>query len=70
MNNNKKIDSSNYDRRSEWKPSPRPDWMATLNQLGENLDIKSIVPLSSTSLINQAVSNAGLSDFGGGRWLQ
>ncbi|MDB6063266.1 MAG: hypothetical protein JWM78_3369, partial [Verrucomicrobiaceae bacterium] len=42
----------------------------TLNQLGENLDIKSIVPLSSTSLINQAVSNAGLSDFGGGRWLQ
>lgn len=61
---------SSYDRRAEWTPTPRPDWMATLNKLGKGLNIRSIVPLQPESLIIEAIENTGLSDFGDEGWVQ
>jgi hypothetical protein len=59
-----------YDRRTEWKPAPRPEWVARLNEEGEHLNIESIVPLDEQSLLNEAMRNTGLSDFGSGNWLE
>lgn len=60
--------TAQFDRREQWTPAPRPDWMATLNTLGERLDIATMVPLTAASLIDQAIANTGLEDFGEGRW--
>lgn len=65
-----KSEASNYDRRQEWQASPRPEWVATLNSLGQGLDINAIVPLSPESLMEAAMRNTGLSDFGETQWLQ
>lgn len=59
-----------FDRRTKWVPNPRPEWMSILNALGEVLDGESIVPLTASSLIETAVANTGLSDFGGDRWRE
>lgn len=59
-----------YDRRTDWKPAPRPEWVARLNQEGEILNIKSIVPLDEESLLGEARKNTGLDDFGDGNWLE
>jgi hypothetical protein len=59
-----------YDRRTDWKPAPRPDWVARLNEEGETLNIKSIVPLDETSLLTEARKNTGLDDFGDDNWLE
>ena len=61
---------ADFDRRAQWKPAPRPEWMATLNAVTNGIDQASAVPLTAASLIGQAVANTGLSDFGGGDWLQ
>lgn len=58
-----------FDRRSTWKPAPRPDWVARLNEEGEHLKIGSIVPLDEHSLLEEARRNTGLSDFGDDDWL-
>lgn len=58
-----------YDRRTDWKPAPRPEWVARLNEEGETLNIKSIVPLDEVSLLSEARKNTGLDDFGDGNWL-
>lgn len=57
-----------YDRRGAWKPTPRPEWMAKLNALGEGLDVRGIIPLRPESLIAQAIESTGLDDFGEGDW--
>ena len=59
-----------YDRRTDWKPAPRPEWVARLNEEGEHLNIKSIVPLDEESLLTEARKNTGLDDFGNDRWLE
>ncbi|MBY0400557.1 sulfotransferase [Myxococcota bacterium] len=59
-----------YDRRSTWKPAPRPEWVARLNEEGEHLNIASIVPLDEDSLLAEARKNTGLDDFGSDRWLE
>ena len=59
-----------YDRRTDWKPAPRPEWVARLNEEGEHLNIRSIVPLDETSLLTEARTNTGLDDFGNDRWLE
>ena len=59
-----------YDRRTEWKPAPRPEWVARLNEEGEILDIKSIVPLDEESLLRAARQNTGLDDFDDDGWLE
>ena len=59
-----------YDRRTTWKPAPRPEWVARLNEEGETLAIRSIVPLDEASLLAEARRNTGLDDFGEDRWLE
>lgn len=53
-----------YQRKEHWTPTPRPQWVQTLNEQGAKLDMASVVPLDSESLIAQAVKNTGLGDFG------
>lgn len=57
------------DRRAQWQPKPRPEWLARFNQLGGQLNIKSIVPLDEASLLDEARRNTGLDDFGNDGWL-
>lgn len=58
------------DRREQWQPQPRPDWVARLNAEGEILDIEGIVPLDEESLLRDAQRNTGLSDFGEDGWRE
>ena len=60
---------SQFDRRERWQPQPRPEWVARLNEEGELLKIRSIVPLDENSLLAEARSNTGLSDFGDDGWI-
>lgn len=61
-------DASILDRTQLWKPPPRPDWVAKVNQEGAYLDIKGIIPLDEDSLLRTAMQNTGLSDFGEDSW--
>lgn len=58
------------DRRKIWEPPPRPDWLATVNALGEKLDAAAVVPLDEQSLLESARRNTGLSDFGEDGWRE
>jgi len=59
-----------YQRKAKWVPTPRPEWVQTLNQQARHLDMAGIVPLDHQSLIAQAVKNTGLDDFGDDQWLE
>ena len=61
---------SGFDRREQWQAAPRPEWMQTINALGDDIDARGTVPLSSASLVDQAMAGTGLSDFGNGAWKQ
>jgi hypothetical protein len=52
------------DHRVQWQPPPRPDWVQTVNEEGYHMDIRGIVPLDERSLLDTAVLNTGLDDFG------
>jgi hypothetical protein len=58
------------DRRSRWRPRPRPDWVRHLNEEGRVLDSKSVVPLDEESLLRCAIENTGLDDFGDDQWRE
>ncbi|MHA7838124.1 MAG: sulfotransferase family protein, partial [bacterium] len=58
-----------YDRRQGWRPQPRPEWVARLNEEGRLLNTASIVPLDESSLLAEARSNTGLHDFGDDGWI-
>ena len=58
-----------YDRRERWQPAPRPEWVARLNEEGEILSSRSIVPLDENSLLAEARRNTGLDDFGDDGWI-
>ncbi len=58
------------DRRSAWQPPRRPDWLAELNREGRHLDLKSLVPLDPGSLIDTAMQQTGLQDFGEDHWRE
>lgn len=58
-----------YDRREGWQPAPRPEWVAKLNEEGERLDSRAIVPLDENSLLRSARENTGLDDFGDDGWI-
>ena len=53
-----------HDRRVDWTPPPRPEWLTNFNALGPLLDTRGIVPLDEESLTRQASLNTGLTDFG------
>lgn len=44
-----------------WQPGPRPEWVRVLNTLGAS----HWVALDEASLLEEAIRNTGLSDFGG-----
>lgn len=58
-----------YDRRERWQPAPRPEWVQRINDEGEILDAKSVVPLDENSLLASARANTGLDDFGDDGWI-
>lgn len=53
-----------------WTPPARPDWLAKLNQEGRGMDIASLVPLRARELLDTAMANTGLSDFGKDDWRE
>ena len=53
-----------------WTPPARPDWLAKLNQEGRGMDIASLVPLRAQELLDTAMANTGLSDFGKDEWRE
>jgi len=62
--------SSEGDRRVAWQPPARPEWLAKLNELGKRMDAKAVVSLDEESLLLQARTNTGLSDFGDDEWIK
>lgn len=57
-------------QENDWVPPERPDWLARVNEEGCGMDIASLVPLRSKELIETAMANTGLSDFGGDDWRE
>ena len=60
---------SEFDRRERWQPAPRPEWVARLNEEGEILNSRSIVPLDENSLLAEARRNTSLDDFSDDGWI-
>jgi hypothetical protein len=58
------------DRRAAWQAPKRPEWLTALNHEGRHLDLNSVVPLESASLIESARQQSGLSDFGDDAWRE
>ena len=54
----------------DWKPPPRPEWVARVNEEGRGMNIASLVPLEPAELIARAMANTGLSDFGQDPWRE
>lgn len=57
-------------RRENWRPAPRPDWVEKINEEGRCMDIAGIVPLDEQSLLGAAVKSTGLNDFGANDWRE
>ncbi|MBK7252261.1 MAG: sulfotransferase [Gammaproteobacteria bacterium] len=58
------------ERNGAWTPPPRPEWVARVNEEGRSMDIASLVPLQPGELLETAMRNTGLSDFGSGEWRE
>lgn len=54
----------------KWSPPPRPEWVARINEEGEYIDARAVVPLDAASLIDWAQRNTGLNDFGSDDWRE
>jgi hypothetical protein len=63
-------EATEADHRIEWKPPERPDWVQRINEEGAVMNIRGIVPLDEASLLNAAVEETGLSDFGTDDWRE
>lgn len=57
-------------RKGSWTPPARPEWVSQVNAEGRWLDIKGVVPLDEASLLNTAMVNTGLTDFGSDDWRE
>jgi hypothetical protein len=57
-------------RLPQWTPPPRPDWVQRINEEGTWLDMSGVVPLDEGSLIDRAIANTGLKDFGADDWRE
>ena len=64
------MEAGGSDRRSRWTPRPRPEWVTRLNEEGQVLDARGIVPLDEASLLKTAMENTGLDDFGDDLWRE
>lgn len=58
------------DPRRIWSPPPRPQWLSRLNEEGNCMNIRGIVPLEPQELIETAIRDTGLSDFGDRDWYE
>ena len=58
------------DRRKRWSPAPRPEWVSHVNKEGSYFDLHAVVPLTAKSLIDSAIANTGLSNFGSEDWRE
>src|SRR4051812_2654451 len=58
------------DHRQQWQPPPRPEWMVRIIEEGYCMDISGVVPLDERSLLDTAMRNTGLSDFGSDDWRE
>ncbi|MET0660542.1 MAG: sulfotransferase [Steroidobacteraceae bacterium] len=57
-------------RFKAWTPPPRPEWVRRVNEEGNCLDLKGVIPLDAESLLAAAKRNTGLSDFGSDDWVE
>ncbi len=64
------MDILNDARVNAWKPPPRPEWVARINEEGTYFDLDGVVPLDENSLLDAARARTGLSDFGEGDWRE
>ena len=64
------MSNATTDRRTIWSPPPRPDWVTRVNQEGSYMDLSGVVPLDARSLIDTAIRNTGLTDFGSDDWRE
>jgi uncharacterized protein YneF (UPF0154 family) len=58
------------DHRQQWQPPPRPHWVQKINEEGYCMNISGVVPLDESSLLDAAMRNTGLSDFGADDWRE
>lgn len=58
------------EQENAWTPPERPEWLARVNEEGRGMDIASLIPLRSRELIETAMENTGLSDFGADNWRE
>ena len=61
---------NSHDHRSQWVPPARPEWVKAVIEEGYGMDIGGVVPLDEASLINTAMKNTGLDDFGSDEWVE
>lgn len=64
------IQNSNADHRLQWQAPARPEWVRRINEEGDCMDIGGVVPLDENSLLEAAMRNTGLSDFGADDWRE
>jgi hypothetical protein len=62
--------SADADRTLQWQPPRRPEWVRRINEEGECMDIRGVVPLDPDSLVNSARSATGLDEFGVDDWRE
>ncbi len=55
---------------ADWTPPARPEWVTKVNDEGRGMDIASLVPLKPAELIETAMANTGLVDFGQDEWRE
>jgi len=57
-------------RSAGWIAPARPEWVSRVNAEGKNIDLAGVIPLDERSLIDSAVRNTGLADFGDEAWRE
>ena len=62
--------TSAKDPRTVWAPPLRPEWLKRVNEEGDCMDIRGVVPLDSGSLMDAAIRSTGHSDFGVDDWRE
>lgn len=54
----------------QWQAPPHPEWLAAMNREGGYFNLSAVVPLDENSLLQQACSSTGLTDFGDELWRE
>lgn len=55
---------------TQWTPPARPEWVSQIIDEGTYMDIKSLVPLEASELMETARRNTGFDDFGSNEWRE